>query len=331
MTDVTVIEFDSTDPVPVYLSADGIPAGTSVGAFVSDLLVNYSTDTATGNASLEFYITIPGVGPVIGSQENYTTFSMSVVGDMVTITGSSLDITAAPLTLTYSIADPTNLTISGQSATLGDVTGTVEINGVGGSIPCFADRTQIRTIEGDIAVEELCVGDVVLTASGEARPIQWLGHRRIERPAREQWPVRVLAGAFGDNLPSRDLMLSPGHAVCVSVLDEVFVPVGELVNGTTVTQVEVDAVTYWHVELESHDVLLAEGLPCESYMDAGNRAFFGREYGRLQAIDPVRVAESLTRYARPFVDAGPIVEAIRQRLDVRAETLVWTAERRRAA
>jgi hypothetical protein len=75
------------------------------------------------------------------------------------------------------------------------------------------------------------------------------------------------------------------------------------------------------VELESHDVLLAEGLPAESYMDAGNRAFFGREYGRLEAIDSDRVAESLTRYARPFVDNGPIVEAIRDRLVARAEAL----------
>jgi hypothetical protein len=53
-------------------------------------------------------------------------------------------------------------------------------------------------------------------------------------------------------------------------------------------------------------------------MDAGNRAFFGREYGRLEAIDPQRVAESLANYARPFVDRGPVVAAIRERLAARS-------------
>ena len=95
-------------------------------------------------------------------------------------------------------------------------------------------------------------------------------------------------------------MLSPGHAVCVNAVGEVFIPIDHLINGATITQVEADEVTYWHVELESHDVLLAEGLGCESYMDTGNRAFFGREYGRLAEIDPERIAESFRGYARPF-------------------------------
>ena len=83
----------------------------------------------------------------------------------------------------------------------------------------------------------------------------------------------IRAGAFGVNAPERDLYLSPGHAVCVDAMGEVFVPVGQLINGDSIAPEEVDDVVYWHVELESHDVLLAEGLACESYMDAGNRAF----------------------------------------------------------
>jgi len=186
---------------------------------------------------------------------------------------------------------------------------------------CFCSGTQIRTTRGEVAVEDLAVGDLAVTASGVARPIKWIGHRKVEQPLRAAWPVRVMAGAFGEGLPARDLFLSPGHAVCVDVMDAVFVPVSQLINGATIAQVEVADVTYWHVELESHDVLLAEGMPCESYMDAGNRAFFGREYGRLAEIDPARAAESLARYARPFVDKGPVVAAIRQRLDARAEAL----------
>jgi hypothetical protein len=186
-------------------------------------------------------------------------------------------------------------------------------------VVCFASGSRIRTAKGEVPVENLRVGDLAVTAAGEARPIVWIGHRRITNLTSEQHPVRVLAGAFGDGLPARDLRLSPGHAVCVDVMDEVFVPIDHLINGQTIFREDVAEETYWHVELESHDVLLADGLPCESYMDAGNRAFFGRAYGRLAKIDPDRVAESLTRYARPFVNDGPIVAAIRERLAARAE------------
>jgi hypothetical protein len=187
---------------------------------------------------------------------------------------------------------------------------------------CFASGSRIATERGEVAVEDLAIGDLAVTSTGAARSIRWLGHRRIDRPTAEQMPVRVMAGAFGDSLPARDLYLSPGHAVCVSVMNEVFVPVGELINGATIAQVEVPEITYWHVELESHDVLLAEGLPCESYMDAGNRDWFGRAYGRLDEVDPARIAASLSRYARPFVNKGPVVEAIRARLTARAAAAV---------
>jgi hypothetical protein len=184
---------------------------------------------------------------------------------------------------------------------------------------CFAGGTRILTARGEVAVEDLTRKDLAVTAAGEARPIIWIGHKLVERPTAERWPVCVRAGAFGEGLPTRDLMLSPGHAVCVDVMGEVFTPIEKLINGVTIFRKEVSEVTYWHVELASHDVLLAEGLGCESYMDTGNRAFFGRQYGRLGEIDPRRVAESLRRYARPFVADGPIVEAIRDRLESGAE------------
>jgi hypothetical protein len=141
---------------------------------------------------------------------------------------------------------------------------------------------------------------------------------------RAQWPVRVRAGAIGEGAPARDLWLSPGHAVCLNLVGDVFTPIGELVNGATIVREAVSEVTYWHVELESHDVLLAEGLPCESYMDAGNRDWFGRDYGRLAKVDPERIVESLGRYARPFVTDGATTEAIRRRLAARAERLGWS-------
>jgi hypothetical protein len=90
------------------------------------------------------------------------------------------------------------------------------------------------------------------------------------RPARV-WPVRVMAGAFAPGVPARDLDLSPDHAVWA---EGVLIPVRCLVNGNTVRQMRVAAVTYFHVELDRHDVVLAEALPVESYLDSGNRAAF---------------------------------------------------------
>ncbi|MGA2950668.1 MAG: Hint domain-containing protein [Caulobacteraceae bacterium] len=193
---------------------------------------------------------------------------------------------------------------------------------------CFCSGTLIRTTRGEVAVEDLTVGDLAVTASGEARPIIWIGHKRILRPSRVEQPVRVAPDAIGEGLPARRLRLSPGHAVCLSFVEEVFVPVSELINDATIVREAVGEVTYWHVELETHDVLLAEGLPCESYMDAGNRAFFGRQYGRLETIDAERVAESLTRYARPFVIDEATTAAMRRRLEKRAERLAASSSTR---
>ena len=188
---------------------------------------------------------------------------------------------------------------------------------------CFAEGTMIDTPAGPVAVEDLVEGGAVLTASGAVRPIRWIG-AMTARPAyhprpNEVNPVRVKAGAFGERLPRRDVRLSPGHAVFV---DGVLVPVGQLVNGATIVQEEVARIRYFHVELDTHDVLLAEGLPCESYLDDGNRATFANAdavtdlNGRL---DPMSWDDACA----PLVAAGPQLGEVRQRLHARAEALGW--------
>jgi hypothetical protein len=143
---------------------------------------------------------------------------------------------------------------------------------------CFATGTSILTPAGARAVETLVAGEMVLTASGRLAPVRWVGHRRTDlrrhpRP-HDVMPVRVRAGAFGRSLPSQDLVLSPDHAVFV---DGTLVPVRHLVNGASIVQETREAITYWHVELDRHDVVLAEGLACETYLDTGNRAAFEGE------------------------------------------------------
>ena len=143
---------------------------------------------------------------------------------------------------------------------------------------CFASGTQIASARGGVAVEALRVGDLVATATGRLAAVTWIGHRRTDlrrHPSpHDVMPVRVRAGAFADKVPERDLVLSPDHAVLV---DGWLVPIRHLANGRSIVQEERESVTYWHVELDRHDAILAEGLACESYLDTGNRSAFAGE------------------------------------------------------
>jgi Hint domain len=142
---------------------------------------------------------------------------------------------------------------------------------------CFARGTSLLTPSGPRLVEDLADGDLVLTASGQAQPVQWAGRSHVQCSSHRQpgrvMPVRVAAGAFGPGLPERDLFLSPEHAVFHG---DAMIPVHCLVNGATIRQVPVDSIVYYHVELARHDVLFAEGLPTESYLETGNRSAMAR-------------------------------------------------------
>ena len=157
---------------------------------------------------------------------------------------------------------------------------------------CFTSGTLIRTQRGDVAVESLQVGDLVMSVTGQARPILWIGHRTIDCQRRprlhEVLPVRIAANAMSEGRPSRDLRVSPGHAICIDAVGEVLIPAAALINGTTIVQERVDIVTYWHIELDSHDIILAENMPCESHLNTGNRTFFAE-------------GEAITLHASPDV------------------------------
>ncbi len=145
---------------------------------------------------------------------------------------------------------------------------------------CYAEGTRIATPDGPRAIETFRPGALVLTAAGEVRTVRWVG-RRHEQCARHRQPdlvepVRVCADALVPGVPARDVLLSPDHGV---LIENVLIPVARLINGRSILRAPTDAVAYWHLELDSHDILLAEGLPAETYFDNGNRAGFSEQLG----------------------------------------------------
>jgi len=150
------------------------------------------------------------------------------------------------------------------------------------SLPCFAAGTNILTPSDYVPVEHLNPGDHVITESGAALPIRWIGWRNIEfsrhpRPDAVR-PIRIETGAIASGVPSRPVILSPDHAL---FLERQLVPVKLLINGATITRDETcRLITYFHIELARHDIILAENLAVETYLDTGNRNAFANGRGK---------------------------------------------------
>jgi hypothetical protein len=219
---------------------------------------------------------------------------------------------------------PIHLNVSGSTASQ------FLINSSGGDTlitsdapPCYCEGTRIVTEHGFVPVEELAIGDRVRTRDGRCQPIVWIGRRHIDcRNHREPglvWPVRILAGAVSDGVPRRDLFLSPDHGI---LADDVLIPVKHLINGATIVQIPLEEVIYYHIELTRHDVLLAEDLPAESYLDTGNRHLFANG-GDAISLYPEFVSPKCWPYnaAAPLVTDEAGVKPVWDRLAARSRAL----------
>jgi choice-of-anchor A domain-containing protein len=141
---------------------------------------------------------------------------------------------------------------------------------------CFLSGTHIRTPTGETMVESLTRGDLVVTADGRTLPVRWVGINTVSTvfadPLRVL-PIRIRQGALADNVPSRDLLLSPDHAV---LIDDILIQAGALVNGVSIIR-ETNMPTtfvYYHIEVEDHSLILAEGAPAETFVDNVDRMAF---------------------------------------------------------
>ena len=283
---------------------------------------------------------IGGTPFVIGSGTRVTTVYTGSGDDTIVVNGLTDSITSEGGSDTVVFPNArADYTIGGSvgrtMVTLGDVTDTlnnvtalrfadqnVTVSNLG-LIACFAPGTRLRGEEGDVPVEAMCVGDRICAHFARtSAPIIWIGRRRVDcsRHPRPNvvWPVRIVAGAFGKRLPNRDLLLSPDHAVFV---DDVLIPVKYLINGMTILREPINSITYLHVELPRHDVVLAEGLPVETFLDTCSGSVFATRADTV-ALHPdfgSRVWEA--EGCAPLVIVGPTVNAVRRRLQRRAVAL----------
>jgi Hint domain len=208
---------------------------------------------------------------------------------------------------------------------------------------CFLKGTRILTAAGEIRVEDLAVGDLVPSLFGGVRPIQWIGRYTLKRSTpskawpRDSRPVRIARSALAPNVPHNDLYVSQAHGL---LIEGVLISAGFLVNDATITLDEAgnrDALEFFHVKLERHDVVYAEGTAAETLLNvdegAANFAEYLRAHGApgeeedipcLPIISTYRQGSDLrARYLRAesWVDRRRQVRTIRDRLAERARGL----------
>ena len=256
-----------------------------------------------------------------------TTFT---VGEQITVTSFG----STPVTYVAHVGDGWVGTVGGEAILFSNsasFTGEViPTSATPFDAPCFTRGTMILTPDGEKPVEALRPGQLVVTqVDGVAIPraVKWVGHRRFDLTRHPRAdavaPIRIERDAFADNVPHRDLLLSPDHAVFV---DGKLICVRQLVNGSTIRwERGWTAVDYYHVQLDRHDILLAEGLTVESYLDTGNRAFFANSGMPLvlhpdlpnDAIYPTRESGSCA----PLVSDEAGVQPVWQRVAGRAATI----------
>jgi Hint domain len=191
--------------------------------------------------------------------------------------------------------------------------------GGGGGYHCFLRGTLIRTgDESYRAIETLKAGESLPARFSGTSTIRKMISYTVRRDAAGRWPedgrlVRIGAGALGEAMPARDLFVTEAHAV---LLNDVLIPIGSLVNGKTISfEDRAGPLDFFHVELDSHDVIDAEGAFCESRRDltmepcAPVLNFNGR---RSEILSHLRSAIA------PIIDRRRPLDRIRDGLEIRA-------------
>jgi hypothetical protein len=212
---------------------------------------------------------------------------------------------------------------------------------------CFLKGTKIQTVEGERKIEDLGIGDLLPTMFSGLRPVQWIARYPLKKSdPSKPWvkgalPVRISRSALAPNVPHANLYVTGGHALFI---DGLLVPAGDLINGTSITRDErdCDGLEFFHIKLETHDVIYAEGAPVDTVLtvDEGavNFAEYFRRYGAPEAQEKPcapRVSygggrgefKSRVRSAMsPWLDRREPLDVIRDRLEERGMGLLRQEE-----
>ena len=299
-------------------TTDGLTPIPTTGVSVSDNIVDQSF-SGTDNPQLlgdaikdQFTLTAGGPLGSILLDGTYSYVSLALTSDSTgpTDTSHAGFIAQSGSNYYYITNNQIDLPPTGSqsSLTLTTESGDVTI--------CFMPNTYIRTPSGEVVVEDLKIGDLVQTNDGRHVPIRWIGRQTVAGRFVDELrlPVRIRKEALGPDVPSRDLLVSPDHALLV---DSVLINAGALVNGTSVVRERnVPLIfTYYHVELDDHSLVLAENTPAETFVDNVDRANFDnwREY---QSLYPEGKAIHEMPYPRAKSNRQ-VPRVIRKRLDDR--------------
>ena len=305
-------------------------SASSSGIGVDQANITYKFSNNSGSAShgdIEYLSGFNSAGTTTNQHISGLAWGDGITFDGANFNGDTFAFAGSTLTVKNGAA--TVLTMKNLAGT-GLSSANFKANGDEIVIVCFAAGTHILTSTGERIVESLMHGDIVLTLSGgelHAQPVKWIGRRRIDLTAHPHpetvAPIRIRRGAFADNMPHTDLVVSPDHAIFV---DGKLIAARQLINGTTIAQEKTStSVEYFHVELDTHAILLAEGLPAESYLNTGNHGFFANSDEPLvlhpdltdETDYPTREAGSCA----PFVWDEALVRPVWQRLSERAAAL----------
>lgn len=327
VADQTILDDKSTTPFSsVALSDPGNPGGPGDDVLISILnplgvaTAQYGTlslPTAVGQAQ---GVVLSSKGT--GQYELTGPFlaNIQTALESLVFTPTSLGTGPSPVAATF------QLTVQDQ----GGIGGSTNNSGTSviishDSAACFCRGTHVLTPGGEVPVERLSVGDLVTTADGRSVPLAWIGSRRITAQTRLDrdidHPVRIRRDAIAPGVPHRDLLVTGDHAVFV---DGLLIPARLLVNGGSIcAERSMTDYTIHHLELARHDLLLAEGLPSESYLDTGNRhAFAGDNVRTLAAPGGASAADCYrARGVAPLALDAPSVEPVWRRLADRAARL----------
>jgi hypothetical protein len=307
----------------------GSAGGSGLGVDTNKLTYSFNDNSGKANAGEIEFLSGFKTGKTNATTQKITGLSKgnSIIFDGANFNGDTFSYSGTTLTVTGTSA--TKLVMKNVSGP-GLTSGSFKASGNEILIVCYAAGTHILTPTGERLVESLVEGDEVLSLAGgtlTAQRVKWIGSRRIvlsSHPRPETVaPVRIQRDAFADGIPHAELMLSPDHAV---LCDSKLICARQLINGTTIRQdTQCVAIEYYHIELDEHAILVAEGLSAESYLDTGNRGFFSNSDAAVvlhpnltdESDYPSREAASCA----PFVWDEATVRPIWQRLADRATAL----------